>query len=379
MILLIVFLAIGFFGDSSSYFVGNLTPEITGVCLELLVILWVFDKWQENSKRKKLISLERRLREYLIFFLKHNFKTLPKEYRVGRFFGKDHEKNIEQLKKLSLYINDNGLNEKGVISIHEHCVRESSTLDNLLPVASDLTNTHFKAWCRIVYFVNCIAKDKEPVGQSTRDIIQNIIRFDTASYERKLYVGANGNEEHERPTIRRTLLKLITREQIKKDLPKIYFTLLFFSLLTIVWNLYGNKTTAQLEARLGKTIFTKSENDCRIDNLTYLNKESEGNGKVYLLKLYDSNTTVSHLIVCNNKNQIVDKNNLFKKTACDFDKLDINSTTIPVRVKYKKLAELEISENNVTKAILYNNAFHDDFELTVRGIEYTEAFLKTLK
>jgi len=190
LFLLIVFLIIGFFGDSTSYFVGNLTPELTGVCIELLIILWVFDKWQEHSKRKKLISLERRLREYLIFFLKHNFKTLPKEYRVGQFFGKEHDKNIEQLKNLSNYIREYGLNEKEIMSIQKHCKRESSTLDNLLPVASELTNEHFKAWCRIVYFVNCIAKDEEPISTSTIDIIQNIIRFDTASYERKLYVGA---------------------------------------------------------------------------------------------------------------------------------------------------------------------------------------------
>lgn len=190
VLFLVLFLIIGFYGDDSTYFVGNLTPEITGVCLELLIILWVFDKWQEKSKRKKLISIERRLREYLIFFLKHNFKTLPTEYRVGRFFGIDHDKNIKQLNSLLEYIKMNGLNEKEVISIQEHCIREASTLDNLLPVASELTNDHFKAWCRIVYFVNCIAKNKEPVSQSTIDIIQNIKRFDTASHERELYVGA---------------------------------------------------------------------------------------------------------------------------------------------------------------------------------------------
>ncbi|TWX71884.1 hypothetical protein ESZ36_01230 [Colwellia demingiae] len=191
VILLFLFLAIGFFGDKNSYFVGNLTPEITGVCLELLVILWIFDRWQEKSKKKKLISLERRLREYLIFFLKHNFKTLPKELRVGRFFGIDHDKNMEELDTLREYISNNKLSKKEILSIQEHCVREASTLDNLLPVASELTNEHFKAWCRIVYFVNCIAKQKEPISKSTLDIIQNIKKFDTASYNRELYVGSN--------------------------------------------------------------------------------------------------------------------------------------------------------------------------------------------
>lgn len=188
--LLILFLGIGFWGDAETYFVGNLTPEITGVCLELLIIIWVFDRWQEANKRRKLISLERRLREYLIFFLTHNFKNLPKELRVGKFFGRDHDKNIEQLDKLLRYIKSNGLTENEIISIQKHCERDASTLENLLPVASELTNDHFKAWCRIVYFVNCIANSAEPVGTSTVDIIQNIKRFDTASYDRKLYVGA---------------------------------------------------------------------------------------------------------------------------------------------------------------------------------------------
>jgi hypothetical protein len=181
---------IGFLGDTNNYFVGSLTPEITGVCLELLIIIWVFDKWQEKSKNKKLISLERRLREYLIFFLKHNFKTLPIELRVGNFFGKDHDKNIAQLNALLKYISENGLSEREVMSIQEHCIREASTLDNLLPVASELTNDHFKAWCRIVYFVNCIAKSSEPVSKSTKDIIQNIKKFDSASFKKNLYVGA---------------------------------------------------------------------------------------------------------------------------------------------------------------------------------------------
>jgi len=190
IVLFFLFLTIGFLGDSNSYFVGNLTPEITGVCLELLVIIWVFDKWQETSKNKKLISLERRLREYLIFFLKHSFKTLPKELRVGNFFGKDHDKNMTKLNTLFHYISENGLSEREVMSIQEHCIREVSTLENLLPVASELTNDHFKAWCRIVYFVNCIAQSSEPVSKSTKDIIQNIKKFDSASFNKNLYVGA---------------------------------------------------------------------------------------------------------------------------------------------------------------------------------------------
>jgi hypothetical protein len=190
VVVLIALLITGFTGNSNSYFIGSLTPELTGICIELLIIIWVFDKWQESNRKKKLISLERRLREYLIFFLKHNFKTLPADLRVGKFFGKDHQKNIEQLEKLFLYIKENGLSEKEIISIQDHCIREQRTFENLLPVVSELTNDHFKSWCRIVYFIDSIANSRDLISKSTMDIIQNIKRFDTASYEEKLYVGA---------------------------------------------------------------------------------------------------------------------------------------------------------------------------------------------
>ena len=177
-ILLFIFLPIGFLGDSGTYLIGNLLPEIIGVLIELLIILSVFDKWQENSKSKKLISLERRLREYMIFFLKNNFRTLPAEYQVGSLFGKDHIKNIAEIKKLIKYIEDNKLKEVEENSIQEHCSMEVETLGNLLSVASELTNEHFKAWCRIVYFVNCITNRKEPVSSATIEILQQIKAFD---------------------------------------------------------------------------------------------------------------------------------------------------------------------------------------------------------
>ena len=189
-VLLLVFLATGFSLGSDGFAVNNIVPELCGVFIELLIILWVFHKWREKSKQERLISLERRLREYLVFFLKHNFKSLPKEYQVGRFFGKDHSKNKEQLDKLLHHIRNMGLDENVIISIQDHCGREARTLTSLLPVASELTNEHFKAWCRIVHFVNCIVDRKDSVSSSTIDIIQNIKRFDTASYKYNLYVGA---------------------------------------------------------------------------------------------------------------------------------------------------------------------------------------------
>lgn len=193
-LLLVLLLLIGFLGDKNSYFIGNLVPELTGVCIEALLALLVIDKWHDFEQKKRLITLERRLREYLIFFLKHNFKDLPNDLRVTKFHGAEHQKNIVDIDKIIKHIREHGLTEHEVISIQNHCTLENDTFSNLLPVASELTNEHFKAWCRIVYFVNCISQRIEPVGKSTVDILQNIKKFDTASFDEKLYVGAAGEQ-----------------------------------------------------------------------------------------------------------------------------------------------------------------------------------------
>lgn len=187
---LIFFIIIGFNYNDNEYFYSSLTPEITGIIIELLIIILIFNRWQDKKKKEKLITLEKRLKEYLIFFLKHNFRTLPKNYRIGNFFGKDHEKNTTEINRIITYIQENGLKENEILSIQKHCARESQTLNSLLPVSAELTDKHFKAWCRIVYFINCIEKNDEPINKLTIDILQNIKSFDSASFKEKLYVGA---------------------------------------------------------------------------------------------------------------------------------------------------------------------------------------------
>ncbi len=186
-----VFLIVGFIFADTGYFYNNLIPEFTGIAVELIVILIVFNYWQESSKKEKLITIERRLREYLIFFLRHNFNNIPSELKVGRFYGVDHSKNQDILDRLRIRIKNEGLKSADVDTIIKYCKRDCTTLENLLPVAAELTNEHFKSWSRIVFFVNNIAKNTTSVEQDVMGIIQNIKRFDNASASHKLYVGAN--------------------------------------------------------------------------------------------------------------------------------------------------------------------------------------------
>ena len=191
IIFLAIFLIVGFIFADNGYFYNNLIPELTGIAIELIVILIVFNYWQESSKKEKLITIERRLREYLIFFLRHNFNNMPSELKVGRFYGVDHSTNQDILEMLRIHIKNEGLKSADVETIIKYCKRDCTTLENLLPVAAELTNEHFKSWSRIVFFVNNIAKNTTSVEQDVMDIIQNIKRFDNASDSHKLYVGAN--------------------------------------------------------------------------------------------------------------------------------------------------------------------------------------------
>jgi hypothetical protein len=188
--LILIILAI--YGEDDNYFIGNIVPELIGVCVEFLILLLIFEFWQKKDKQNQLITLEKRLREYLIFFLKHNFQSLPYDIRIGKFFGKEHHTNIQDLSHLIKHLQSHELSGNNIFSIKSHCLLEASTLGNLLPVASQLTDEHFKAWCRIVYFANKISISDNPsdIQKYTIDILQNMKRFDTASFANKLYVGA---------------------------------------------------------------------------------------------------------------------------------------------------------------------------------------------
>ena len=189
-IALIIFSYIGFNAPwGNNYFTDNIVPELIGVCIELLIIIQVFNKWQERTQKKKLITLEKRLREYLIFFLSHNFKDLPKSIRVNKFYSQLHEENNKQIDALIGYIKENNLSTECIFELRTHCIHEASTMEDLLSIASQLTNGHFKAWCRIVYFINRIAHSQDPshITTYTSNILKHIKNFDTASHEYELY------------------------------------------------------------------------------------------------------------------------------------------------------------------------------------------------
>ncbi|ENZ3704708.1 hypothetical protein ACGI86_000683 [Serratia marcescens] len=136
ILLLICLSLIAHFGDDDGYFVGNLVPEFIGVCVDLIIILKVFEVWQQRDERRKLIKVERRLREFLIFFLNHTCEDFPEKSRPGRFYGTDYEQNQKSLTTLISYIKERGMNEENVLKIQAYCKSQHDIINNMIPVSS---------------------------------------------------------------------------------------------------------------------------------------------------------------------------------------------------------------------------------------------------
>ena len=190
IIVLVVLSTLAYLKAEAGFLVGNVVPELIGVCIELLIIILVLDVWQKKEEKNKKIKVERRLREFLIFFLKSNFDEFPPSCKLGNFYGKDHKQNQDALDNLISHIEIQGLDEQVVLSVQSYCESEKEIFNNLIPVASDLTNDHFKSWVRISYFMNAIVTKNDATSHAVIKILQNIKRFDTESFKNDLYVGA---------------------------------------------------------------------------------------------------------------------------------------------------------------------------------------------
>ncbi|WP_018416157.1 hypothetical protein [Teredinibacter turnerae] len=187
---LVVFGLIAYVFAEDKFLTGNLLPELIGVSVELLLIIVVFDRWQKHEEKQRKIKIERRLREFLIFFLKDNFENFPSKCKPESFYGEEYEKNQAALDNLVNHIEANGLVEESVVEIQKYCESEKDIFSNLIPVVSELTNDHFKSWVRIAYYMNAIDSKKEKTSKAVVEILKNVKRYDSESFKNGLYVGS---------------------------------------------------------------------------------------------------------------------------------------------------------------------------------------------
>lgn len=123
-------------------------------------------------------------------------KELPENLSIGNFYGINHSKNKENIKNIISYLNHNETNIEinSFKNIKKSLLIDKTAFENLLEVASLLTDKHFKSWIRIVYFINKLAKlhgnNKKEHKVIIQLILRKIIEFDTASNEYNIFVGA---------------------------------------------------------------------------------------------------------------------------------------------------------------------------------------------
>lgn len=191
---LVTLCCFAYFGDKSTYFVGNLAPEGIGLTLEILIVAIIVERLQERDNRIRKISKEKRLREYLIFLLKKcfwrefegriNYKKPLKEF----FWGINRCENLAFLRYVSEQLNDPDYNREWKEKLRKHLKSESQSYKHCLPVAADISEAHFKAWMRLIYFTDVICRSRNIGKKEILDLLKQLDRFDKASFDEKIYV-----------------------------------------------------------------------------------------------------------------------------------------------------------------------------------------------
>jgi hypothetical protein len=291
ILFLIILFSIAFiFTDFKDFLTGNLTPELIGIAIELLIIIWGFELWQRKKEYNKNIVNEKRLREYLLFFLKHGFKDFPVEHRVTTFYGQNHKQSSKEIQNAIIHLKSEEIESLTLLEMKKLLLIDKTAIENLLEVASLLTDKHFKAWIRIVYYINLLSTisndNEEKIKEIIIAILQQINNFDDASYTNNIYVGANNS------------LGKIDLKIIFKTFPKWlkFITMVTFILLILLFSVNSTKNlTSKLSDETVKKV-NKNELIKKFDPIFIF---------------FDKNSILINNNNLPNFNNIFNKNNIF--------------------------------------------------------------------
>lgn len=182
------------------YAAGNLLPEISGMIIELFVILFVVEAIQSTERKRiadlkteeshrKRIMLERRLRAQLRFLLKSIFEDidLPDGSNVSKFLfhAIQHDANQRMINVLKQALYEELKAESFCESLSDTCQLELPLILALTPLCSELSDRHVKAWMSIAHYlqkINC----QRNVEQSAERLLSWIAFFDKQTHSQKL-------------------------------------------------------------------------------------------------------------------------------------------------------------------------------------------------
>ena len=189
----------------TDYFKGNLLPELTGMIIELIIVLLFIDairkreetKKEESTKLAKFnerIDIERRLRSQLRLLTRRLFSEveLSNGYSVKDFIfhANEHQLNIQILTEI-----ENSLTEEiDALAMNENLISaakfELPILLSLASTSSLLSDKHMKDWMTIIYYLKLVAEssvDSRSVPKDAISVISWIKVFDKHTYNQKLF------------------------------------------------------------------------------------------------------------------------------------------------------------------------------------------------
>lgn len=178
------------------FFSDGLLPELMGVCLEFIIILYFIDYIQKKEDMNKKIVSEKRLREILIFFLRHIDIYLPEDLKINKNYpkksnGKDeflygvhYKRNQKYLDLLIKHFRKNQLSKSDENKLKNFCEREIATVRCLTPVVATLDDQNFKSWIRIMFYMDAIIANEYPLEECMAKIISHMKLFEKASFDK---------------------------------------------------------------------------------------------------------------------------------------------------------------------------------------------------
>lgn len=191
--------------DLVQYFRGNLLPELTGMMIELIVVLLFIDAIRKREQINKelaikaddlnrRIDVERRLRSQLRLLTRSIFNEveLDSGYQLKEFLfhAEKHEFNQQILTEI-----ERGLDEDvGTSAINESLISsakfELPILMSLASTSSFLSDRHMKAWMTIIYYLKRIEEssfEDIKVPEHAINVVRWIKVFDKHTYSQNLF------------------------------------------------------------------------------------------------------------------------------------------------------------------------------------------------
>jgi hypothetical protein len=163
-------------------FQNNLLPELIGFCLEGFFLVGLFSLIQLRLERERKNELRLSLRGALREILSHiDIALLEENAEPASSQSLDQDEKLVKTLFAKLHGSDPDLGS--LLNIKEAAGRNISTMQDLIPVAAQLSADHMRWWLAIAESVRHLseAKDKPGVNFATQKFLMNLGEFDLLS------------------------------------------------------------------------------------------------------------------------------------------------------------------------------------------------------